>query len=386
MADEIVLGLIGCGGMMGGHVRGYKALWEAGLKGFRIAATCDVEADRAENFAGQIEEFQGARPGVYTDFQKMLDGEAGLDAVDISLVHCDHHKVALPCLDAGKHVTIEKPLAVTCRAGRAMIDAAEKAGRILQTAENYRRSEEHRAVNWALKGGRIGELRQLYWIDVSERLWYWSWRDQRDLAGGGWSMDGGVHFADLFRYHVGEVATLYAVSRAQCPVRYRKPKEMADPVDATVEDTTFAVLEFENGVTGHWTYSGAAAGQGFSRRSVHGSEGSRLWGAGIKLRGGDEVPMDALVKEHAAAMTEQKRRELFPGGVTDTVATELWDFLRAIRGEGKLEMDGVEGLKDLALSMSIYESSRLAAPVAVADVENCKIENYQADLNEAAGL
>ena len=385
MADELSFALIGCGSMMSGHVKGYKALWEAGLQDFRIVATCDIEADRAEKFASDIEAFQGSRPTVYADFEKMLASEKHLDACDLSLVHCDHHKVAIPCLQAGKHVTIEKPLAITSRAGRAIIDAAKKAGRVLQTAENYRRSPEHRAVNWVLKGGRLGELRMLYWIDVSERLWYWSWRDHRDLAGGGWSMDGGVHFADLFRYHLGEVKTLYAVSRAHFPVRYRKPDEMADPVDATVEDTTFAVLEFENGVTGHWTYSGAAPGEGFSRQSIFGSDGSLTWGQGLKTRS-EQVPMGQIIEQHGKAMSDEQRERFFPRGITNTVATELWDFIRAIRGKGDLEINGTEGLKDLALSMAIYESSQLNGPVEVAVVERCEIENYQADLNEAAGL
>ena len=385
MADELVFGLIGCGGMMKSHLRGYKALWEANLRGFRIAAACDIDAAKAEKFADDVAAFQGARPGVYTDFRKMLDAEKGLDAVDISLVHRDHHKVAIPCLQAGKHVTIEKPLAITCRAGKAIIDAAEKAGRLLQTAENYRRAPEHRAVNWALRAGRIGELRQLYWIDVGERQWYWSWRDHRDLAGGGWSMDGGVHFADLFRYHVGEVKTLYAVSLAQSPVRYKNRKELTDPVEATVEDTTFTVVQFENGVVGHWTYSGAAPVDNFSRRAVYGSDGALAWGAGLKTRS-EEVPMADLIAQHGKAMTDKQREQFFPGGLTDTVATELWDFMRAIRGEGELEIDGAEGLKDLALSMAIYESSALGRPVEVSAVENCRIENYQADLNEAAGL
>ncbi|MHC4983985.1 MAG: Gfo/Idh/MocA family protein, partial [Planctomycetota bacterium] len=339
MADELVFGLIGCGSMMKGHVRGYGSLWQAGLRGFRVAATCDVDAARAKRFAADIAKFQPSRPSVYTDFRKMLEAEKSLDAVDISLVHCDHHKVAIPCLQAGKHVTIEKPLAITCRAGRAMIDAAQKAGRLLQTAENYRRAPEHRAVNWALRSGRIGELRQLYWIDVGERLWYWSWRDHRDRAGGGWSMDGGVHFADLFRYHVGEVETLYAISRAQSPVRYRKPDELAEPISATVEDTTFAVLEFENAVLGHWTYSGAAPADNFARRAVYGSHGALTWGVGLKTRD-EEVSMEQLIAEHGRAMTDSQREEFFPGGLTDTVATELWDFMRAIRGEGTLEVDG----------------------------------------------
>lgn len=385
MADEIVLGLIGCGGMMGAHVRGYRALWEAGLRDFRIAATCDIEREKAEKLAADVEEFQGTRPSVHTDFRAMLDAEPSLDAVDLSLVHRDHHTIAVPCLEAGKHVTVEKPIAITCRAAQAIIDAAASNHRVLQTAENYRRAPEQRAVRWALDQGMIGTPRLLYWIDVGERLWYWAWREHRDLAGGGWSMDGGVHFADLFRYHVGEVKTLYAISRAHSPVRYRNRDDLTDPIEVTVEDTTMAVLEFENGVSGEWSSSNAAPGHRLGGRAVYGSEGSITWGRGLERRGEDLVAMEDLIEQHQAAIGEAGREKLFPAGVTDTVATELWEFVQTIKGNAQLETDGVEGLKALAICMAIYESSALGQPVEVARVERCEIEAYQADLNEAAG-
>ncbi|HUT32352.1 MAG TPA: Gfo/Idh/MocA family oxidoreductase [Planctomycetota bacterium] len=385
MADEVVLGLIGCGGMMGAHARGLKALWDAGLRGFRVAATCDVALDRAEKLAAEVAAFQVTKPTVYADFEKMLDAEKGLDAVDLSLVHRDHHKIAIPCLQAGKHVTIEKPLAITCRAAQAIVAAAKKAGRLLQTAENYRRSPENRAIRWANAQGRIGANRQVYWVDAGERLWYWNWRDHRDLAGGGWSMDGGVHFADLFRYHVGDVKSLYALSRTYFPTRYRDREKLTDPVAATVEDTTLAVLEFANGVSGVWTSTMAAPGRGFNQRVLYGAHGSLSWGAGLKTRT-EEVAMADLIEQHKAALGEAEREKLFPRGVTDTVATELWEFLQAIQGKATIETDGVEGLKALAICMALYESSVLGQPIAIADVESCKVETYQADLNEAAGF
>jgi len=385
MADEVVLGLIGCGGMMGAHVRGYTNLWEAGLRDFRIAATCDVVPEKAEKLADDIAEFQGTRPTVHTDFEKMLDAEASLDAVDLSLVHRDHHKIAIPCLQAGKHVTIEKPLAITCRAAQAIIDAARDAGRVLQTAENYRRSPENRAIHWALENRRIGDLRTLYWISVHERVWYWAWREHREMAGGGWTMDGGVHFADLFRYHVGDVKSLYALSRVTAPTRFRNREERTDPIEVTVEDTTMAVLEFANGVAGSWLECNVAPGAGFGQRAAYGSDGSLTWGGGIQTRT-EAVTMDDLVAQHQAAIGDEGMEQLFPGGVTDTVATELWEFVQTVQGKAQLETDGAEGLKALAICMAVYESAALSQPVDVGQVERCEIETYQADLNEAAGF
>ena len=385
MADEVVLGLIGCGGMMGAHARGYKALWDAGLRDFRVAATCDIDPARADKLAADIAEFQGHKPTPYTDFRRMLDAEPALDACDLSLVHRDHHRIAIPCLQAGKHVTIEKPLAITCRAAQAILDAAARAGRILQTAENYRRSPDNRAIRWALDHGRIGTTRLLYWISVHERVWYWAWREHRDLAGGGWTMDGGVHFADLFRYHIDEVESLYAASRIHNPIRYRDRERMANPIQVTVEDTTSCVLEFANGVSGSWLESNIAPGAGFGQRAVYGSEGSLTWGAGLQTRT-ETITMEELTKQHQATIGPEGMEALFPRGVTDTVATELWEFIQTIKGQATLETDGTEGLKALAICMSVYESSARHEPVEVAAVERCEIETYQADLNEAAGV
>jgi len=195
MDDVVRIALVGCGGMMGSHVEhGYQQLWEKGIRTFRIIGCCDVEEDRARALAARVAVWQGEEPRT-----------CEVQAVDISVLHSEHHRVAIPCLEAGKHVTIEKPLAITMRAGRRIIESAEKAGVVLQVAENYRRSPEMRAVRWAIRKGYLGQLRMLFWTDVSERLWHWGWRDDVEAAGGGWSMDGGVHFADLFRFFVGEV-------------------------------------------------------------------------------------------------------------------------------------------------------------------------------------
>ena len=385
MSNVLQMGLIGCRGIMGAHVNGLRQLWEKGYKSCVIPAVCDCDLSRAENIARSIEEWQGAKPRVYADFREMLEKEPEMQAVDLALVHRVHHTVAVPCLEAGKHVTIEKPLGLTMRACHAIINAAKQNNCVLQTAENYRRAPEERALNWAIKEGMIGELRMIYWVDVTERLWYWGWRDDVDQAGGGWSMDGGVHFADLFRYHIGEVIDLYAVSKAYHPFRYGKPETMEDPIPATVEDSTFAVLNFQNGVTGQWNYTSAAPGYSFSERAVYGSKGSFKWGVGLKNRQ-QELSIQDLVRLYMEQLSDEDKQRLFPFGITDTFATELYEFIEAVLHGTPVEIDGVEGMKDEAISLALYESSELNAPVEISKIENCEIENYQHRFNEQVGL
>lgn len=387
MSEKLTIGMIGCGGMMGAHRRGLEALWSAGIENFRIVACCDTDRGRAEAMAGEMASFQGFTPTVYTDVETMLDAEKDMQAVDISTVHRAHHTVALPCFEAGKHVTIEKPLAITMRAGKLMLDAAARAGVKLQVAENYRRAPEQRAVKWALSEGRIGEVRMILWVDVRERLWYWTWREHREQAGGGWPLDGGVHFADLFRYHVGPVQSLSAEVRTFFPYRYPDRETLSgDLIEVDVEDTTFANMRFEGDVLGTWISTTAAPGWDFGGRAVYGADGCIQWGKGLKSRT-EELTMEQLITEYRSSLSEEEGLRLFPHGVTDTVATELHEFIEACLHGTPIETDGLEGYRAMAVCFALYESHALGgAPVSLQDIEDLTLENYQRDLNEGLGL
>jgi hypothetical protein len=65
---------------------------------------------------------------------------------------------------------------------------------------------------------------------------------------------------------------------------------------------------------------------------------------------------------------------------------ELADFGRAVLSNGKPELDGIEGMKDLAICMGVCESSAIGAPVRLIDIENRTIEVYQKEINEALGI
>ena len=387
MTENVTIAIVGCGGMAGAHREGLRKLWEAGLRGFEIIATCDLVEERAEKMAEEFEGIQGKRPRTYVDLAELLEREQDLLAVDICSLHRNHHTLAVPCFEAGKHVTIEKPLAITLRAGKVMLEAAEKAGTAFQVAENYRRTPENRAVRWAISQGMIGEPRMVYWVDVGERLWHWGWREEKQEAGGGWSLDGGVHFADLMRYHVGEVERMYASVRAFYPFRYQERDKLEDPIPVDVEDTTIAVLEFENGALGQWTSTTAAPGQQFNQRVIYGDSGSIDFSAGLKSREENgERTIEELVGEHQRSISEEEKERLFPRGITDTVATELWEFLEAVRGKGEVETDGWEGFKSQALSEALFESQALGRPVTLAEVEALQAEEYQREINDSLGL
>ena len=388
MSDRLKMGLIGCGGMSGAHIRGYQELWSKDLKLFDIVAACDIDASRAEEQATQAHEFQdGTKPAVYTDVEEMLTKHPDLDCVDICALHSAHHTLAIPALEAGLHVIIEKPLGITMRACKLILDAAEKNGRILSVAENYRLDRVQRARRWAVRQGRIGEPRMLFWVEVGESLGKWGWRNFKMDAGGGWALDGGVHFTDLMRFILdAEAVEAYAINKAYEPYRYDNPAERLGGYDVDVEDAMISTIKFERGVTAQWTWVGSGPGGSFSRRTVYGSDGSLDFETGLTPRNGEPISNEALLKEFMASISEDERAYYFPSGVEDTVAIELKYFADAIKAGGRPEVDGVEGMKSEAICMAVYESGWFGRPVTLAEIESCALEGYQGEINDKLGI
>ncbi len=390
MEDKVRLAMVGCGGMAyDGHRRGMVELWKKGIRNFEVVAAVDIDLEKAERMASGIEDFQEKRPKVYEDLDELLKEPESFDAVGISTLHRNHHEMAVPCLELGKHVIIEKPFAFTMKACHKIMDAAKENGCLLQVAENYRFSLGNRAVRWAVSEGMIGKPRMLFWIGVGERLWSWGWRDIKDQAGGGWSFDCGVHFTDLFRFSLGlEAEKIYAISKIYSPFRYKERDKLEGPmVESTVEDTTIAIIAFQNDVTVQWTSTIAAPGEGFSNSTIYGDEGSLNWSTGITLRGGEKIPREKLQADFMASLSEEEKEKLFPHGITDdNVAIEFKQFFDAVQGKGGIEVTGEEGMKDEAICMGLYESAWFGKEIKIADVENCKVEGYQEELNKYIGL
>ena len=191
---QVRIGLIGCGGIASRHLHsGYQALAERGADNFTISATCDVRKDMAEDYADRIAQFQDVRPRAYGSVEEMLKAE-DLDGVDICTPHAYHHTSAIPCLEAGVNVMIEKPFGISIKASKQIIETAERNGLITATAEQCRRELGQRAARWALnEGGIIGEPRMFYaqsarWFAENERAFDYrqqDWREEKRYSGGG---------------------------------------------------------------------------------------------------------------------------------------------------------------------------------------------------------
>lgn len=377
---KLNIALIGCGGMMGAHIEGYRQLFTKGLKIFEVKATCDVQESLAKEKAKSIAQFQDLEPKIYTDAMEMIRNEK-LEAVDIALPHSMHHTVASLCLDNGLDVIIEKPLGITMRAARIIIDKARKNNRVLAVAENYRRSQENRAIRWTIEQGLIGEPRMIVWSSASWSPGAWGWRESKHIAGGSWVFDGGVHLADLDRYHLGrEPVEVYAVQKTFDPVR--------DEVEVTVDDMTMAIIKYDGDAYAQWLWTRSAPGKSMWFRAIYGSKGS-INDEGLFIQKEHSVEMRSmsmLIENMFENFKPEEKNSKFPSGITDTVATELYDFYDSIVNKRAPEVDGLEAYRDMAIPLGFYESALLKKPVSIRDVEELKTEDYQREINEKLGI
>ncbi|MCL4499597.1 MAG: Gfo/Idh/MocA family oxidoreductase [Chloroflexi bacterium] len=389
MKDKIRLGIIGCGGIARSrHITGMTMLKRAGLDNFDVTACCDISDEDVQAVAAHARQHQGANPQIYHDWEEMVC-KAPIDAVDICLPHGLHHVVGISCLDAGLHVLMEKPYTVSMRTGRALAEAADRASKVLATAVPHRRMPGERAVHWALNEAKlIGDVRTFFqnytqWrapvapTNLSPKM---KWRYDRAMGGGAGVIDSGFHFLDSIRYFYGEPEQVYAEVRAY---RDGQPTIARDGIADERENTVMALFTFKSGVVGTWCFSFAVAGTETRDCVISGSEGSiedtnysnryvvfhQFMGGGeLRRRDGLYLSMEELQSKHRQEIGPDRVQQLFPNGVTDHFAIEIWDFLDAIEKNRPPEVDGWGGLATLALVEAIYESSWSGRAIRIDDM------------------
>ena len=379
MGQKIRLGIIGCGSIASKrHLPGLTNLKNAGLDNFDVTAVCDGVEANLSAAADYVRSAQGNAPATFRTWEDLV-ASGTVDAVDICLPHGLHHIVGVACLDAGIHVLIEKPLAVSLKTGKLLVEAAERNRRILSAAIPLRRLHGQRAVHWALNEAKlIGDVRTFFHNYTTYRPQPVSnapvpdgvrWRRDRVMGGGNTVIDSGAHFLDTLRYFHGDVEQVYA------EVRSLRDGVTLDPREAIAEhreNTVMAVLTFKSGVVGTWCWSTVAPGREVRDSVIHGSEGSiedtnyadasivcHMFKGGAELRrkDGSFMSMHELQNQHRRAIGADRMQQLFPNGVTDEFGLTIWDFLKTIETGGQPEIDGRDGLTTLAVAESIYESA-----------------------------
>ncbi len=162
-SDRINIGVIGAGT----QARGLSSIF-VGLKDTQVIAACDVNTKKMDSF---IESYLTAtaknnQPKTAKDLAQYLDyqdliARDDIDAVVIGTPDHWHAKPAIDAMAAGKHVYCEKPLSHTILEGRAMVNAARKHQKILQTGSHQRSIEQFRKACELIRNGYLGKVKKV---------------------------------------------------------------------------------------------------------------------------------------------------------------------------------------------------------------------------------
>jgi len=317
-------GVIGLGMMGRAHVR----VWDELVEGVELVAVADTDPRALQDAT------LGREARAYTDSAAMLEAES-LDLVSVVVPTSLHLPTTLAALDAGSHVLVEKPIAATRGEAEEMIDAAQRAGRMLTVGHIERFNPAIRELRRRLAAGELGRIFEIR----ATRLGPFPARI-RDV---GVVVDLAPHDLDVMRYLLGsDPVRLYA--------------ETEQRIHTDHEDLFVGLLKFANGAVGVLDINWLTPTKQRTL-TVTGERG--MYTADYLAQQLVFYPnpsSDGSVDEGTRVEREIERRE--------PLAIELDEFARAARDGGVPPVDPHEAMVALLLARAMVESASTGAVIA----------------------
>lgn len=335
---KVKVGIIGTGGIAkGAHIPGYQAIEDV-----EIVALCDISPKVVEE-AG--EKFKVAN--VFTDYRKLLEMEE-IDAVSVCTHNAAHMKPTIDALEAGKHVLVEKPIALNAEEGRKMVEAARRTGRKLMVGMTHRFRPRTQALKDLIRQGRLGEIYFAKSFATRRRgIPGWGVFTNKALQGGGPLIDIGVHILDLTLWFMGFPKPVSVLGATYAKIGTRKPALGSDWTwdhrKFEVEDLGVGLIRFENGATLFLEAS-------FAANIEKGEFNCLLYGD----KGGAELDPFRIYTEYSGMLAD-----ITPVGIQEPSAfpREMAAFVEAVRKDKPVPIPGEEALVTTRILDAIYESS-----------------------------
>jgi len=247
LKERVGIALIGAGAIsLAHHLPAYEKLRNEGI--VDIVAVADANESSAKA-AGEKFDI----PNVFTDYCELLK-LPDVDAVDICTPNFLHKQPALDAFAAGKHILVEKPLALNGIEGAEMVEAGKRANRLLQVGFNLRFQPTSLAIRRLVDAGKFGEFYYARAHALRRRgVPTWGVFTNKEKQGGGPLIDIGVHILDLSLWLLGHPKVLSVSGKT-----YRKFGNRVgiyndfgswNPETFTVEDFAVGQVKFENGAT-----------------------------------------------------------------------------------------------------------------------------------------
>jgi predicted dehydrogenase len=205
---KLNVAFIGGGRITDLHALGYKNNPNA-----RIYAVCDAREEVAQSRAREWE-----ADVHYTDYRQLL-ADPKVDVVEIITPHHLHAAMSVNALEAGKHVSVQKPMCMNISEANDMVAAADRSDRLFRVMENFRFYAPYIRAKELLERGEIGELRSLRMKNISgnrDHGWNvpdssWEWRFDPALGGGTPAVfDHGYHMFSIAMYLAGPAKNVYS--------------------------------------------------------------------------------------------------------------------------------------------------------------------------------
>jgi predicted dehydrogenase len=359
VAKSLKVGLIGVGGIARTHVPGWAASEHA-----ELVAASDVNSVVLEEW--------GRQHGVAKLSLDPADlfRDPDIDIIDICTPNMYHAPLAIAALEAGKHVICEKPLAPTPQEIRRMIDARDRAGKLLMTAQHFRFKGISQAMKQEIDAGVMGDIYHARgWMLRRNGYIPRESFTSKKHSGGGPCIDIGVHILDLTLWLMGNPRPVAVTGVAKAPLAHIEGQFAAWFADATmpavwdVEDFAAAFVRFDNGATlmleVSWLLHHDTDGEDM-QMWLYGTQGGCHWPKGEFLS------------------SNYQSRQLYNRVLKRTKdwmephALECVEFARAIAEGAPSPVQAEQSLQVMAILDGIYRSQTegrevmIEAPVAVA--------------------
>ncbi|MBM3235201.1 Gfo/Idh/MocA family oxidoreductase [Candidatus Poribacteria bacterium] len=329
------VGMIGCGEIAVANARSIHNAQNA-----CIAMAMDV----VENVAKDIGEKYNAP---YTTDVKELLANPDVDAVIISTPHYLHAPLAIQSAEAGKHVMVEKPIAINLKQADEMIAACEKAGVLLSVCFVSRYSASTVKSQELIEQGVIGKIIGIKISGMSnkpEHYWHGGysgrvktdWRQQLDKSGGGYLIMNLVHNIDRLRYITGLEAVRV----------YSEYDTFVTPVE--VEDMLNVVIRYNNGAIGSIDgSSGAVGGESFGDR-IYGTEGQIV----------SSNPLRVCTTKSVEGLNANEWNSIKLEEAYDSRVRFIEEFAEAVFAGKQPPITGHDGRATLEIIVAAYESGK----------------------------
>ena len=237
--EVVKFGIVGIGNMGSAHAKYIGEMSNAVL-----VAACDIDPKAFDRLPKEGRE----KIRCFTDLDAFLK-EGGMDAVIVSIPHYFHPDVAIRAMQAGKHIVVEKPIAVHKAEALRLIAEGGKHPELVQSMMlNQRTICAHKKIKQLIDTGALGKITRVNWIITdwfrTQRYydsgdWRASWRGE----GGGVLLNQCPHQLDLMQWFFG------------MPVKVRAAVKLGKYHDIEVEDEVNAYLEYEDGKVGNFIAS-----------------------------------------------------------------------------------------------------------------------------------